>query len=123
MLGALYPPRSALDRQILCRGLHPSCTRLVICPAVGSHLPAWCVGATFNTFGVSTPCAEGPSGGLYACVAVGRDAVHLFLDLGTHSERLDEVIDGLLGDVLVGAGQLLEGFVGLGVAFTAQDGL
>jgi len=54
---------------------------------------------------------------------VGSDAVHLLLDLGAHREGLDEVVDGLLGDMLVGAGQFLEGFVGLGIAFSAQDGL
>ena len=54
-------------------------------------------------------------------VVVGGDAVHLFLDRVADSEAFDEVVDGLLRDGCVGTRELLEGFVGLGVAFATED--
>ena len=62
-------------------------------------------------------------GGLEPRVVVGGDAVHLFLDRVADSEAFDKVVDGLLRDGSVGTRELLEGFVGLGIAFATEDRL
>ena len=45
------------------------------------------------------------------------------LDLGGYVEGLDESGDGVGGDFLIGASELLESLIGVGVAHRAQDGL
>ena len=69
------------------------------------------------------PPAEAGWDGLEPGVVVGGDAVHLFLDRVTDSEAFDEVVDGLLRDGSVGTRELLQCFVGLGVAFATEDRL
>ena len=70
-----------------------------------------------------TSPAEAGWDGLEPRVVVGGDAVHLFLDRVADSEAFDEVVDGLLRDGSVGARELLQCFVGLGVAFATEDRL
>ena len=52
-----------------------------------------------------------------------RDGEQLLAHLVADVERGDEVVDGLLRHLLVAAGKLLQGLVGMRVSLATQDGL
>ncbi len=58
-----------------------------------------------------------------AYVVVGGDIADPFFDSRLDIERLDKVGYRLCGHFLIGAGELLEGFVGVGVTNGTKDGL
>ena len=54
---------------------------------------------------------------------MGSDGAQLLFDLFVYVQPFNEVLDRGFGDGLVGARQRFQCFVGMRVAFSAQDGL